>query len=261
VIVFMAEPTAGTQLTLLGAAETIDETRLAELYAYPSGLSQCWVRANFISSLDGAAAVDGKSGELGGPGDRELFRMMRELADVIVVGAGTVRAENYAGAQLSASQRQDRQARGQAEIPPIAIVTQSGHLDRDTKVFTQTEVPPLVLTCTAATQATCDRLHGIADVIDCSAADPATVDTTTMLAALASRGLTRVLAEGGPSLLGTFIEQDLLDELCLTIAPAVVGGKGGRIANGTGALQTRLRRAHLLADDDGYLYSRYVRGA
>jgi riboflavin biosynthesis pyrimidine reductase len=261
VIVFMAEPAAGTQLTLLGSVETIDERRLAELYAYPDGLSHCWVRANFISSLDGAATVDGKSGELGGPGDRQLFRMMRELADVIVVGAGTVRAENYAGAQLSASQRQDRQARGQAEVPPIAIVTLSGHLDRDTKVFTQTEVPPLVLTCTAALPATRDRLHGIADVVDCSDADPATVDTATMLATLAARGLTRVLTEGGPSLLGTFVEQDLLDELCLTMAPAVVGGDGGRIANGTAAVQTRLRRSHVLADDHGYLYTRYVRGA
>jgi riboflavin biosynthesis pyrimidine reductase len=261
VIVFMAEPAAGTQLTLLGAAETIEETQLPELYGYPADLSKCWVRANFISSLDGGATVDGTSGGLAGPGDRALFRLMRELADVIVVGAGTVRTENYAGAQLSASQRQDRQARGQAEIPPIAIVTRSGHLDRDTKVFTQTEVPPLVLTCTAAVQATRDRLHGIADVIDCSDADPATVDTATMLATLASLGLTRVLTEGGPSLLGTFIEHDLLDELCLTIAPAVVGGEGGRIAKGTGQLQTRLRRAHLLADDNGYLYSRYVRGA
>jgi riboflavin biosynthesis pyrimidine reductase len=257
----MAEPAAGIQLTLLGAAETIDDTRLPGLYAYPTDLSRCWVRANMISSLDGGTTVGTTSGGLAGPGDRTLFRLMRELADVIVVGAGTVRTENYAGAQLSASQRQDRQSRGQAEIPPIAIVTQSGHLDRATKVFTQTEVPPLVLTCTAAVQATRDRLHGIADVIDCSAADPGTVDTTTMLATLASRGLTRVLAEGGPSLLGTFIEHDLLDELCLTIAPAVVGGESGRIAKGTGQLQTRLRRAHVLADDNGYLYGRYVRGA
>ena len=82
-----------------------------------------------------------------------------------------------------------------------------------------------------------------------------------MLTLLAARGLTRVLTEGGPSLLGTFIENDLLDELCLTIAPIVVGGQGGRIAKATGAIQTGLRRAHLLADDSGYLYSRYVRGA
>ncbi|CAN5629684.1 bifunctional diaminohydroxyphosphoribosylaminopyrimidine deaminase/5-amino-6-(5-phosphoribosylamino)uracil reductase [soil metagenome] len=254
----MAEAAAGTQLTLLGSADTVDETRLPELYKYPNDLTNCWVRANFITTLDGSASVDGKSGGLGGPGDRALFRLMRELADVIVVGAGTVRAENYAGAQLSAAQRQDRQARGQAEIPPIAIVTQSGHLDRDSKVFTQTEVAPLVLTCTTAQVETRDRLHGIAEVIDCSGTDPASIDTATMLTVLAGRGLQRVLTEGGPSLLGTFVENDLLDELCLTIAPVVVGGQGGRIAKATGALLTSLRRAHLLADDSGYLYSRYV---
>lgn len=257
----MAEPAAGTQLTLLGAADTVDESRLPELYKYPADLANCWVRANFISTLDGGASVDGKSGGLGGPGDRALFHLMRELADVIVVGAGTVRAENYAGVQLSVTQRQNRQARGQAEIPPIAIVTRSGHLDRDTKVFTQTEVPPLILTCTAAAADTRDRLHGIAEIVECSGADPANIDPAKMLTVLATRGLRRVLTEGGPSLLGTFIENDLLDELCLTLAPVVVGGPGGRIAKATGALLTTLRRAHLLADDSGYLYSRYVRGA
>jgi riboflavin biosynthesis pyrimidine reductase len=261
VIVFMAEPAAGTQLTLLGATETVDETRLAELYAYPTGLTRCWVRANFISSLDGGSSVDGKSGGLAGPGDRVLFRLMRELADVIVVGAGTVRAENYGGAQLSVAERQDRCAREQAEVPPIAIVTQSGRLDRDAKVFTQTEVPPLVLTSNTAAKATRDLLHGIAEVVDCSGSDPETVDTATMLGALAAKGLNRILTEGGPSLLGTFIEQDLLDELCVTIAPAVVGGQSGRIAKGGGAIHTGLRRSHLLADDHGYLYTRYVRGA
>ncbi|CAN5846119.1 bifunctional diaminohydroxyphosphoribosylaminopyrimidine deaminase/5-amino-6-(5-phosphoribosylamino)uracil reductase [soil metagenome] len=257
----MVEPAAGTQLTLLGATETIDESRLPELYGYPADLSNCWVRANFISTLDGAATSDGTSGGLAGPGDRVLFRLMRELSDVIVVGAGTVRAENYSGAQLSASQRQGRQARGQSEIPPIAIVTRSGRLDRDTLVFTQTEVAPLVLTCTAAADRTRSLLHGIADVVDCSGRDPANVDVATMLAVLASRNLRRVLTEGGPSLLGTFIEHDLLDELCVTIAPTVVGGNAGRIATGTGHIQTQLRRAHLLADDSGFLYSRYVRGA
>jgi riboflavin biosynthesis pyrimidine reductase len=257
----MVERAAGTQLTLLGATETVDESRLPELYGYPSELSNCWVRANFISTLDGAATVDGTSGGLAGPGDRALFRLMRELSDVIVVGAGTVRAENYAGAQLSASQRQGRQARGQTEVPPIAIVTKSGHLDRDSKVFTQTEVLPLVLTCSAAAHDTRDLLHGIADVVDCSGTDPAAVDIATMLTVLASRKLKRVLTEGGPSLLGTFIEHDLLDELCVTIAPTVVGGQASRIATGSGHIQTRLRRAHLLADDNGYLYSRYVRGA
>ena len=108
------------------------------------------MRANFITSVDGGATADGKSGALAGPGDRFIFNLLRELADVIVVGAGTVRIEGYSGAHLPVAQRQQRQARGQSEVPQLAIVTKSGRLDRDMGVFTRTEVPPLVLTCTAA---------------------------------------------------------------------------------------------------------------
>ena len=113
----MAEPDAGTQLTLLDTAEKVGESRLLNLYAYPENPQRSWVRSNFIS----------------------------RLADVIVVGAGTVRVENYGGAQLSAAARQGRRSRGQSEVPPIAIVTQSGRLDHDMKVFTKTEVPPVIL--------------------------------------------------------------------------------------------------------------------
>ena len=255
----MAEPDAGTQLTLLDTAEKVAESRLPELYAYPDNPPRCWVRSNFISSLDGGATADGKSGALAGPGDKALFQLMRELADVIVVGAGTVRIENYGGAQLSAAAREERRTRGQSEVPPIAVVTQSGRLDHDMKVFTKTEVPPLILTCTAAVPGTRDRLGSVADIIDCSAADPAAVDIATMLKVLASRGLPRVLTEGGPSLHSTFIEAGLLDELCLSLAPELVGGQARRIATGPGQVLTTMHRAHLLADDAGYLYTRYVR--
>lgn len=255
----MAEPDAGTQLTLLGSTGTVDESQLPELYSYPAELRKCWVRANFIASVDGGTAVDGTSGGLAGPGDRALFRVMRELADVIVVGAGTVRSENYGGAQLTVAQRQQRQARGQAEVPPIAVVTNSGRLDRDMKVFTHTEVPPLVLTSTAAVASAAALLGDAAEVLDCSGPEDAEVDAARLLAVLASRGLLRVLTEGGPHLLGSLIADDLLDELCLSIAPAVVGGESGRIAAGGGSRHTPMERAHLLADDAGYLYSRYVR--
>lgn len=255
----MAQPDAGTQLTLLGASGTVDEAELATLYDYPAPLRKCWVRANFIASLDGATSVDGTSGGLAGPGDRALFRVMRELADVIVVGAGTVRSENYGGAQLTVAQRQHRQDRGQAEVPPIAIVTNTGRLDRDMKVFTHTEVPPLVLTSKESAPGAQALLGTAAEVLDCSGPDPDAVDTVVLLAVLAARGLLRVLTEGGPALLGAFIGDNLLDELCLTFAPTVVGGESGRISHGGGSRQTGMERVHLLADEAGYLYSRYVR--
>lgn len=256
----MADDAAGALLTVLDPLDTADDGQLADFYGYPEDLSRCWVRANMITSLDGGATDDGKSGGLAGPGDRKLFMLMREAADVILVGAGTIRVENYSGAQFSVAQRRRRQDRGQAEVPPIAVVTRSGQLDRDAKVFTRTEVPPLILTCTISVDDTRRRLAGVADVIDASGADPNKVDGATMLAALAERSLLRVLTEGGPSLLATLISDDLLDDLCLSIAPTLVCGSARRIATGPDQVHTSMRRTHLLSDGAGYLYTRYVRG-
>lgn len=251
--------TDAVRLHVLGDEAAVADEDLYRLYAYPAGLSRCVVRANFIASLDGGATTGGTSGGLGGAGDRSLFAVQRELADVIVVGAGTARAENYGGARMSVAQRQRRQARGQSEIPPIALVTRSGVLEHDLAVLTGSEVRPLVLTCTAVAADARSRVGSTAEVIDCSAADPGQVDLATLLGRLADRGLLRVLTEGGPSLLGAFIAAGLLDEMCLTSAPILVGGSAVRIAAGGAETLTAMRRAHVLADADGYLYTRYVR--
>ena len=247
-----------TPLTLLGSVRELGDGELPQLYAYPEQ-QRTWVRANFITSVDGGATADGKSGSMGGSGDRLIFNLLRELADVIVVGAGTVRIEGYSGAQLGAAQRQHRQAQGQTEIPPLAIITRSGRLDRDMPVFTRTEVPPLVLTCTAAADETRRHLTDRAEVVDCSGKDPGEVDEAAVLAILGARGMRRVLTEGGPTLLGSFMQRALLDELCLTTAPYVVGGLARRIATGPDQVLTKMRCAHVLTDDAGYLYTRYTK--
>ena len=256
----MPDSSAGVPpFTLLGSQRELEDGELERLYGYPEEHDSTWLRANFITSLDGGATAEGKTGAMGGPGDKLVFNLLRELADVILVGAGTVRIEGYSGAHLSVAQRQERQARKQSEVPQIAIVTKAGHLDRDLGVFTRTEVPPLILTCTTACDATRRRLAGLAEVIDCSGDDPDNVDEATLLASLSARGLARILTEGGPMLLGALIEREMLDELCLTIAPFVVGGLARRIATGPGQLLTRMRCAHVLTDDAGYLYTRYVK--
>lgn len=258
----MSDTGPGSPFTELGpAGPPIDvaDGRLSDFYAYPDALQSCWVRGNMIVSLDGGATDDGKSGGLAGEGDRAVFESMRNAADVILVGATTVRTENYSGAQVPLVQRNARQRRGQAEVPPIAVITRSGALDPDTLLFTRTEVRPLILTCTESVGDTQLRLGAVADVLDASASEPDSVDLATAFEILAARGLFRVLSEGGPALLGTLIENDLLDELCLTLAPIVVGGKAPRITTGLTAVHTTMRRAHLLADDEGYLYLRYVR--
>lgn len=244
---------------MLGRTDRFGPGALAQSYAYPDDLKSCWVRANMIASVDGGATSAGKSGDLGGDGDKAVFTALREAADVIVVGASTVRVEDYSGVQFDADQRGARRQRGQAEVPPIAVLTRSGRLDRDAKLFHRTEITPLILTSADAAEDTRSRLDGVAEVLDASGADPDSVDMSTALDLLAGRGLLRVLTEGGPGILGMFTEQDVLDELCLTVAPMLVGGEAGRIVTGAGEVQTAMRLRHALTDDDGYLYLRYDR--
>ena len=255
----MTDDDAAARFTRLDSLTTVDAEELPRLYAYPPDLTTCWVRANMIASVDGGATVEGRAGGLAGPGDRVLFKVLRELADVVLVGAGTVRTENYSGAQLSAASRQARQARGQSEIPPIAVVTASGALDLGSRLFTNTETPPLVFTTTASFVATRGRLHGQAEVLDASTSDPIVVDPAAVLAELAQRGLYRVLCEGGPTLLGDVVERGLLDELALTVAPMLVGGASPRVVTSHAPTTTELRTEHILSDAEGYLYLRYAR--
>lgn len=255
---FATSATSTTRLSLLGSVRGLDDGDLPRLYDYPEH-DGTWVRANFITSVDGGATTGGSSGAMGGPGDRFIFNLLRELADVILVGAGTVRIEGYSGAQVGAAERQRRQTRGQSEVPQLAIVTGSGHLNRDMAVFTRTAVQPLVLTCTAAAEQTRRALSGLCEVLDCSARDPEKIDEAALLATLRARGMRRILTEGGPTLLDSLMRRDMLDELCLTIAPCLVGGQARRIATGSGQLLTRMRCAHVLTDDAGYLYTRYVK--
>ena len=181
----MPHADAATQLTELTAVDasfdTDDDDRLAAFYAYPDGLERCWVRANMIASLDGGATDDGKAGGLAGPGDRALFGRMRQEADVILVGASTVRIENYSGAQMSAAQRQERQNRGQAVIPPIAADTHSADFEHDAKLFTRAEVPPLILTSHDTVEDARHRFGTLADVIDASRRHADRVDPVAVL--------------------------------------------------------------------------------
>ena len=247
------------RFTQLDSGAAIDDDALYRLYAYPTGGGGAVVRGNAIASLDGGATTGGTSGGLGGPGDRRLFAVLREVADVIVVGAGTARAENYGGARMTAAQRHSRQGRGQSEVPPIAVVTRSGVIEHDLAVLTDSEVTPLMLTTTAEAAGLAARLGAAAEVIDCSGADPAEVDLGVLVDRLTQRGLTRVLTEGGPSLLGALLGAGLIDEFCLTTAPLLVGGTAVRIATGVGEVLTAMRCAHVLTDSGGYLYTRYVR--
>jgi len=205
------------------------------------------VRANFVSSLDGAVTLQGKSAGLSSDGDRQLFHLLRTLADVVLVGAGTARSENYGGAKPV-----------DGHAPPIAVVSKSLHFDLSARLFTDTTVRPIVITCSASPLEPREQLAEVADVVVAGDSD---VDLRAALDALADRGLRRVLCEGGPHLLGAVASAGLLDELCLTLAPVVAGGTAGRIV--AGYLPEVVEAMHLLhvLEEDGHLFLRYSTAA
>lgn len=226
---------------------------LATIYAYPRTLEAPFVRVNFVASTDGAITSSGRSEGLSSKPDHQVFGLLRELADVILVGAGTARAENYRGAR--------KPGRNTGTPPPIAVVTASARLDPAGPLFTDTRVPPLVISSSAASTADLRRLADAgADVV---ALDGPRVSPSAALAVLAERGLHRVLCEGGPYLFNDVVGADRVDELCLTVAPLLVGGSAGRATAGAsvGAVARApigMRLASALTEDD-VLLLRYRR--
>ncbi|MDD7920633.1 pyrimidine reductase family protein [Actinomycetospora callitridis] len=234
----------------------LDRDDLAELYAHPEGV----LRVNFVASADGAVAVDGVSSGLEAPGDRTVFGLLRELADVILVGAGSVRAEGYRGARTSPEREARRRARGRAPVPPIAVVSTRGDLDPASPLFTDTAIAPLVLLTGPAPESARSALTGAgAEVVDVGGAPDST--PAAVVAALADRGLSRVLCEGGPALFGALLDAGCVDELCLSLAPQLEGGTAGRIVAGAGSGGPRpLHLASVVAHDDGLLLRYQVGG-
>jgi riboflavin biosynthesis pyrimidine reductase len=245
----------------------LTDHELAGRYRRPdqAGEASCWLRANMVASLDGAAALAGRTGGLSGEADRQVFAMLRALADVIVVGAGTARAERYGPVKPGREGVRWAWLRtGRAPSPPIAVVTRGLDLDLAGPLLA---APPglartIVITTEAAPPA---RREAVAAVAELIVAGRDSVDLAAAVGALAGRGYRDILTEGGPHLLGQIIEAGLLDELCLTLSPLLAGPGASRIVAGAGPLPVaagadirELRLVHVLADE-GHLLCRYVR--
>ncbi len=197
-----------------------DDARLAEHYAEP-GLP--WLRANMIATLDGAATgPDGRSGSINGPADHRVFTALRAWADVILVGAGTVRAEGYRAPRTPPALVRARRDRGQADHPTLAVVTGAG--DLPDAVLAGDPAPWVVTTTGAPGLAGLRRRLPRGHVL----AYDGLVDLPATVRALVAAGFRRILTEGGPTLLGALMAADLLDELCLTWSPTLVAGPAPR---------------------------------
>lgn len=231
---------------------------LAEEYRYPDSVrTRPWLRANMVSTVDGAAYHEGRSQPLSGPADMRLFGVLRGLADAVLVGAETVRREGYRPARARAAFAERRAALGQRPVPAIAVVSASLDLDFSSPLFTDPLVRTVVLT---GAHASPERLRAARATADVAVAGEGTVvEAARVVAALAERGYRRLLTEGGPRMLAHLVAADVLDELCLTLAPLVTSGGAARIMNGPG-LETphRLTLTSVL-EEDTYLFTRYQR--
>jgi riboflavin biosynthesis pyrimidine reductase len=210
------------------------------------------LRVNFAISLDGAVEIGGKSRPLGGPADRAAFMALRAVADVILVGAGTARAENYGPVRLDPDAQERRVERGQPAVPPIALVTGRGELDPASRIFGSDQEVVVFTTDLAAERH--PELATVADVFTAGAAD---VSIDAVVRELHRRGQSRILCEGGPALTGALLAAGVVDELCLTFSPLLAGSGHRQINEGWGPDPLSLQLMSLM-EGDGMLLTRYA---
>lgn len=225
----------------------------------PAGGPGCWVMANMVTGLDGCAAVGGRVGALSGGVDAELFRQLRALADVVLVGAETVRLEGYGPVKFSEAEQARRRDQGRTPLPPVAVVSRSLSFDLGSALFTTPSdgARTMVVTGQAAEPERLAQVSAVAEVV--MAGDEEVVPRRAM-EALAQRGAGVVLCEGGPSLLGEIVAAGLLDELCLTVAP-VMGGDPLPVAITPPGTDLAEFRVSGVAEHDGTLFLRYLKEA
>ena len=223
------------------------------------------VRVNFVSSVDGAASANGLSRGLQTPGDNVVFGVLRDLADVILVGAATATAEGYRPAHPSARRRAIRTGYGLAEVPAIAVLSGSLELDLTAPLYSAAlAAPTLIMT---GSSAPVGRRNDIIDLtggksklqlVESPSAGGG-VDVLAAIDSLRQLGYRRILCEGGPRLFGAAVAAGAVDELCLSVTPLLAGPAGSRIVTGDGwppGLRPKLELIGLLTED-GALFCRY----
>lgn len=233
-------------IELQGALEALDPRLPSE----PDRPSVC---VNFVASVDGRSTFAGRSGALGDEGDRAVFHGLRERADGILVGTRTLGVERY-GRMLGKPERRERRLAAGRQAEPVACtVTRTGMVPLDIPLFHEPEARVVIFTAREI------DVEGVRAQVEVIQLDPGELTLTTVLRHLrAHHGVELLLCEGGPMLFGSLLEEDLADELFLTVAPKLTGGgMSPTITSGT-ELPT-LRDLHVLSvlERQGSLYLRY----
>lgn len=231
----------------------VDPDQLVGLYPWPE--RGRWLRAMMVATLDGSpVGPDGRSRSISSPADREVLATTRRFADVVLIGAGTFRAERYGPMRARAEDDSARAAAGLDAAPRLAMVSASLDLPWEEPTFAESTLRPIVVTTDAADP---ERLALARQAAEVVALPGATVDPGAMLAALAERGLERVVCEGGPRLLADIARAGLVDEADITLSPLFTSG--GQVATGAAPpVPQRFALEQVLVDEDGFLFTRYV---
>lgn len=227
---------------------------LEDWYAWPEG--RAWLRCMMLTTLDGAArGADGLSGSLSCPADEQVFAEVRRFAHAILVGAGTIRAEGYQPVQARSEDVDLRLRLGLGKAPVLVVVSASLDLPWHSAVFRGSTMRPVIVTSVAAPV---ERLSMASDCCDVISLEGTRLDPIQFVSALAYKGLTRIVCEGGPHLLAQLSEARLIDEADITIAPTLAGG--GQVPTGPAAADPAQLRLASIIERDGWLFTRYVRG-
>ncbi|HEX6299010.1 MAG TPA: dihydrofolate reductase family protein [Acidimicrobiia bacterium] len=211
-----------------------------------------WVMGNFVTTIDGAAVVDGGSTAINDEDDKRMFGAIRAVPDFILVGAETLRAENYQPVDLDEPRRRARVAAGLDEVPHLVVATRSLDLDPDMRVFGNPKRRVTILTDEKAPAERAEALAVVADVVRLRGTSPSDLVHYMRMAKV-------ILCEGGPSLMGQFIAAGLVDEMALTISPLLTAGVSVRMAHGPAADPPLEMRLDQVLYGDRALFLRYLR--
>ena len=228
-----------TLLELKGGRALPLPARLARLYGslrMPRAGARPHIISNFVTTLDGVVALNVKGHASGSDisgfsvQDRMVMGMLRAVADVVIIGAGTLGADRHhiwtaedIFPDLADEYRQLRTALGKHEPPLNVIVSGSGQLDLDLPIFASGKVPVLIVTTTTGAKRL--RKHKASDAVEIRAVRSVGVMRASSIINQVRRANAGqlILVEGGPQLLGYFYAERILDEQFLTLAPQIAG--------------------------------------